>query len=123
MVIAGLIIIIIVLAICVCRIRQRNLHLIRYSKREMDQAYKSPPANSNAVKPLEVKEGEILDSEHSNVGHLQTTEMADISSPHVLAATSHFGPKTSTDSPQNIGRHAVRDQRRESHFDELDRQL
>ena len=58
------------------------------------------------------KEGEILESETSNVGYLQTTEMIDLTNQGVVefreGTTNNFGPRSLGNSPWNSGRHAVK---------------
>lgn len=44
------------------------------------------------------RDGEILESEVSHLGHLQTTEMADLTSPGAVEA-NNFGPRSLTGSP------------------------
>ena len=105
MVIAGLLIIIIILGICVCRLRQSNLNLIRESKHQ-----RVPTSVTLQTEPP--KEGDILDSEASNLGNLQATELPEVKGPKQLTlkltptSSNNFGPRGFNNSPQFMGRHA-----------------
>lgn len=75
MVIGGLLLIIIGISICLCRLRQLNLDLMRAVRREKEYQKAEQVATTQADQ--NDKEGDILESETSNIGHLVTTEMAD----------------------------------------------
>ena len=75
MVIGGLLLIIICVSICLCRLRQLNLDLMRAVRREKEYQKAEQVATTQADQ--NDKEGDILESETSNIGHLVTTEMAD----------------------------------------------
>ena len=75
MVIGGLLLIIICVSICLFRLRQLNLDLMRAVRREKEYQKAEQVATTQADQ--NDKEGDILESETSNIGHLVTTEMAD----------------------------------------------
>ena len=58
------------------------------------------------------REDEILESETSHIGHMQTTELAEQKpKPISIRSDNNFGPRGfigASGSPQNMGRHAYK---------------
>ena len=89
MIIALLLIIMIVLSICIHKVRKMNLTLVRSTTRTRHLSKVHPFNDQDTVmqqndKTAPPKEGEILESETSNVGYLQTTEMVDLTNQGVV---------------------------------------